>query len=137
MQQLAKTEAVETTEVETANVRKSGEYKVTAPKADNRSVVVTYDYPETAQECIDKFGDDVVLSGFKGKDVVTLQAKVRKAIEAGSTDEECQTIADIHVPGVSAPRGSGGTVNKSNAKTWFQALSPEEKAEFLNDPDFQ
>lgn len=108
-------------------------YEVTAKKKINdeiREVTVTCEFGETVEESIAAFGAEVVNSNFIGAAKITLQAAIRRMIEAGKSATE---IADACVgwkPGVSMQRSSDPAAAML-AK--FAGMDKAEQAEYIKE----
>lgn len=104
---------------------------ITATKevnGDKRQTSIVYDFGDTLDEAVEKFGADVVLSGFVSKSVITAQAAMRRLLESGLSDEEIQEKMNSWRPGVAMER----TVDPVAALMGkFGSMSPEEQAELL------
>lgn len=73
-------------------------------KDGDRVVSVTYDFGETLEQMVEKFGDKVVLSNAKANMIITAQSRIRTAIKAQKSDAEIQDIINQWKPGqVSTP----------------------------------
>jgi len=73
------------------------------------------EFPETAQEAINLYGDTPVRDNAWANFKVRIQSNVRSWLKAGKSSEEIQTLVDGLVMGVSAPRAAGG-VTTAKAK---------------------
>lgn len=116
-----------------ANIKENGKV------VDTRTAEVNYSFPETVQEAVKMFGEEVCLSKITQSVTIDLQGNLRRRLGQGQTVEQLQTYVDNvnHKdssapvqpwrPGVSAPR-------KSKTETILSAydkLSDEEKAALL------
>lgn len=110
-------------------------FTVSAPKVD-RKVELTYDFGGTVEAATEKFGAEIVYSNFEDSAVISLQAAVRRRLEATNEDgSQKYSDADIEAfvaeykPGVKAARSGVSTLEK--AKALLAKLSPEELAALL------
>jgi hypothetical protein len=75
--------------------------EITAQKKDGgRQVIVNYDFGDSLEEMIEKFGADVVQSNSVANMRITAQSVIRRGIEREETDEEIQATIDNWKPGV-------------------------------------
>lgn len=104
-----------------------------APKV-NRQLDCVINTGETAAECIDLFGDDVVVGVFHAEERVKFQAYVRGLLESndGKTYDDAQVLekADTWKIGVST-RTKKSKGDKAN--DILASMSPEERKDFLSD----
>lgn len=100
---------------------------VTAKKGEN-SVTVPYDFGANLDEMVEKFGKDVVFSNARQAMKITLQALIRRGIEAGKPDDAIVSEASAWIPGVQSERKSD-PISLITAK-WGQ-LSEEDRREML------
>jgi hypothetical protein len=105
------------------------EIKAKAPKANNgegAEASFPFDFPDTAEDCILKFGDEPVRTSFVAAQTVKAQAGIRSLLEAGKTPAEVSEYMTANwQPGVTI---SDPTVNVI-AK--FKAMSDADRATFL------
>jgi len=97
-------------------------------KGIERVVTVLKDFPDTAEESIQKYGDKVIQSNWLANYVITLQGMIRSGIAKGQTDEEIQAKIEAAVPGVASDRVVDPI---ASLKKQYDSKSPEEKAELL------
>lgn len=71
---------------------------------EDKAAAVAYDFGATLDEAVEKFGADVVFTNFKRTAVITGQAVMRRALEAGKGDEEIASIMQSWRPGVALER---------------------------------
>jgi len=92
------------------------------------------EFPETAQEAINLYGDTPVRDNAWANFKVRIQSNVRSWLKAGKSSEEIQTLVDGLVMGVSAPRAAGG-VTTAKAKDRVLAdwanMSDEDRKAFM------
>lgn len=94
-------------ENETNEVKKVGLIVVEASKKigdEDRAVEVTYNFGENVQDAIAKFGEEVVHSNFIRAAKITLQAIMRRGLEANKNEEEIASIVANWKPGVALER---------------------------------
>ncbi len=101
--------------------------EVTAKKGEI-SVTTTYDFGANLEEMSNKFGPEVVFSNARGAMKITLQALLRRGIEAGKTDDAIKAEAAAWIPGVQSER-KADPISLITAK-WGQ-LSEDERKEML------
>jgi len=95
---------------------------------EERQTSITYDFGANLEAAIEKFGEDVVMSGFVSKSVITAQAAMRRFMEAGLSDEDVQAKMDSWKPGVAMER----TIDPVAALMGkFGSMSPEEQSDLL------
>ena len=104
------------------------EIKARAPKL-GKEVTALYDFGETPEETIAKFGAAVVVSGFIQKEVITIQGMMRNCLEAGLDAEAIQDKVSKHIPGVAAERVAADPV-KQLMRT-MESLPEEERAAYI------
>lgn len=71
---------------------------------EDKSAAIAYDFGATVEEAVEKFGADVVLSGFKKSAVITGQAAIRRMLEAGKAENEIASAMAGWKPGVALER---------------------------------
>jgi hypothetical protein len=92
----------ETTEATTTEMV---EIKATYKKGDvDVECAILYDFGQTLEGAVEKFGADVVYSNFVRASKVTAQAAMRRLLEGGKSDEEVQSTMDSWKPGVALER---------------------------------
>jgi hypothetical protein len=100
--------------------------KATVPKIEGTPVFEgVYDFGSNLQEAVEKFGEQVVYDNFLDKVVISGQAIIRRAAQAG---KDVQAALDAWKPGVRAA-GSGGFKEKAMPKALkaLLELSDEER----------
>lgn len=109
---------------------------VSESKAEGcRKIEVDYDFGSNLDEAVEKFGADVVFSGFQADGKVAVQAMVRRMLntnkEDGSpyTDEEIFAKVAEYKLGIRADRGSSDPMAK--VEKVLGKLTDAQKAEFL------
>ena len=95
----------------------------------SQSASVQYDFGESASAAIEAYGEEVVQSGFVKSAVILLQGTIRRAIQAGLSDEEIQSKIDSWKPGVTAPRTKRDPLEA--AVNAYVGKSQEEQAAFI------
>lgn len=80
------------------------EIKATSAKLAGREVAISYDFGETLDEHVAKFGAEVVKSNSEANMVITIQSGIRSMAEKGKTDAEIQAAYSEWKPGVARPR---------------------------------
>lgn len=88
---------------------------------------VSYNFPESIQEAIEKWGEDVVLSKAVASVTIDLQRVCRTA---GGNGEEAQKLVDAFIPGVTRPRIAGGVSMKA-IKEKLKTMSADDKKALL------
>jgi len=104
-----------------------GDIEVKAKKGDNETAV-SYNFGKNLADAVAKFTEDVVFTNFRQAAKITLQAGLRRCLEAGKDPVE---FAGKFKPGVQTATGAVDPVVAMKAK--FAGMSNEERAEFLND----
>jgi hypothetical protein len=100
-----------------------------------RKLVVSYDFGANLAEAVEKFGEDVVFSGFVADGKVSVQAvargKMKKNKEDGSaySDAEILEAVAAYKPGVKSDRGSADPFAK--LEKVVGKLNETQKAELL------
>lgn len=74
-----------------------------SPKSGT-SATVNFDFGETVEEAVEKFGADVVLSGFIRTSTITAQAAIRRYLEVGLEQEAIEEKMTDWKPGVTIQR---------------------------------
>jgi hypothetical protein len=100
-------------------------------KDGERVVTVGYDFGDSLEDAVEKFGAEVVFSRFRSAAVIDLQALIRRKIKANKPDAEIASDAAAWKPAV-ATVGTGSkkpTVEGLLGKA--KALSPEERAALM------
>jgi hypothetical protein len=104
-----------------------GTIDVTAKKGEV-SVTVPYDFGADLDDMANKFGKEVTFSNARAQMKISLQALIRRGIEAGEDEKAIQANAKAWIPGVQSERKSD-PISLITAK-WGQ-LDPAAKAEML------
>lgn len=94
---------------------------------DGAPIKIEYEFPETVEEAIDAFGEDVVLSNFISSTTISLQGLMRNKMKAGKTAEEIQAELGPWKPGVRAK----GKSTMEKAFSLLGMLSDEERSRLL------
>lgn len=102
----------------------------TTTKAEHkgRKVTVSYDFGETLDESVEKYGEAVVHGVFIDQAVIRLQALLRRCIEDGVSDKDVAAKVEAWKMTV------GGRERKSAAEKvhgLLDKMTPEQKAELL------
>ena len=94
----------------------------------NEVFVIKHDIPATIDEAVQRFGEEIVYSRFRGSYVIDLQSFMRRQIEKdGATQDTVQEASDAWRPGVRA----AGKSPQEKIGTLLAKLSPEERRELL------
>lgn len=112
--------------------------KINAKVGNGTPVTVDYDFPDTLDGLIEKFGHETVYGKAMDSLVIDVQALVRRHLTAKTdkdgkvttppkSEEEIQAIVDGWMPGV----GRTKTSSVDKAKNLIKGLSPEERAALL------
>lgn len=93
-----------------------------------RQFVGSYDFGDSLEAMVKKFGEEVVRTNARASMVITAQSVVRRGIKAGKNDAEIQDILTAWKPGVQAAAISDplGALERA-----FAAATPEKQAELL------
>jgi uncharacterized tellurite resistance protein B-like protein len=103
------------------------EIKARAPKANNAEATFNFDFPATALEAIEAYGDEVVNTSFIERQVVKAQAIVRQHLEAGKAPEEVTAYMEKNwKPGATMSDPTTAAINT------FKNMSEEERKSFLD-----
>ena len=97
-------------------------------KASGKKVAVTYNFGASLAEAIEKFGEDVVFSGFRRTSVITAQGIMRRLAKAGKSDAEIQAAISGWKPGVAAERVTDPV---ARLKSMFSSMSAEERQKIM------
>jgi hypothetical protein len=98
-------------------------------KAVWQEATCQYDFGDTLDAAVDKFGSDVVFSNFVANGKVAIQGIMRAKMKAGMNQEGIQTLLDGHKLGMVMEKT---TVDPLEAvKAAFATWSPEKKMEYL------
>lgn len=92
---------------------------------------VSYNYAETADEAIQMFGAEAVLSGFSSQLTVDLQALIRRGLEKGLPIEVIQDQASKYRPGVSADTSVNPVVLAEAHLNYLKTSDPAAAQAFL------
>ena len=95
-----------------------------------KECTIEYDFGATVEEAVEKFGAEVVFSGFVAKATITAQAAIRRYLETGKSPEEIQELMNSWQPGV-ALKGESDPVGAVVRKV--AAMSDDDKAAFIAD----
>lgn len=92
---------------------------------EKREAAIAYDFGETLEDAVAKFGADVVFTNFKRTATITAQAAMRRELEGGKGEEEIVAKMAGWKPGVAMERvvDPVGTIT---ARIQSGALSQEE-----------
>lgn len=90
---------------------------------------IEYEFGDTLQEMVEKFGEDVVRTNARANMVVSAQTRIRTCIKANKTQDETTEIMKSWKPGtvssvISDPLGS--------FEKFFEAADPQKQRELLN-----
>lgn len=106
---------------------KDGKEKV-IPAFKGGDVKVNFTMPATLADMTKAYGEDVTYAAAKGSVIISLQAGLRRLVEGGKSQAECQAFTTAYKPDVR-------TVVKQSAMqkatTAAQAMTPAERAELL------
>lgn len=102
--------------------------KTTSGPREGQTFAVKYDIPDSIQEALDRFGDEVVYSRFKASLVIDLQSFMRTQVqkEEFSSDMLEQAVS-AWVPGI---RAKGKSVGEK-IQDMLSKLTPEQREEIL------
>jgi len=104
----------------------------TCPKTD-RSLTIEYDFGENLQECVAKFGEEVVFTNARARMIIACQNAVRgflsKEGEAAMSDEDVAAKAAEWIPGVAVVREKKSAADK--ALDDFETMTDEERADYM------
>lgn len=91
---------------------------------------VNYDIPETIQEAVNKWGEEVVYSRFKQSLVIDIQSKIRGEIKKdNATPETVQEAVSQYTPDVKRP----GVPFSQKVEDFLKNMDPEERRAFIED----
>lgn len=93
------------------------------------SLSVNYDFGDSLDDAIEKFGKQVVFELYKAAASLRVQNVARNALVDKKTPEEATKLAEEYVLGTTLPRGSRDPVR--TAETAVSKMSPEEEKEFI------
>ena len=99
---------------------------------DGDKTTVTYDLPDSLEDLVERFGEQVIVNQAKANITIGLQNFIRSTSRPDKdgnvkTDEEVQAAVTAWMPGTRAPAKS----KTEKAKELFAALTPEQRAELL------
>ena len=97
-------------------------------KTSSKKIAVTYNFGASLDEAIEKFGAEVVFSGFRRTSVITAQGVMRRLAKAGKSDAEIQAAITNWKPGVQAERISDPV---ARLKSMFSSMSAEERQKIM------
>ena len=97
-------------------------------KTSSKKIAVTYNFGASLDEAIEKFGAEVVFSGFRRTSVITAQGIMRRLAKAGKSDAEIQAAIINWKPGVQAERISDPV---ARLKSMFSSMSAEERQKIM------
>lgn len=97
-------------------------------QTEDEAVGVTYDFGDTLEDAVDKFGENVVFNRVVSALTIDLQALIRRGIKAGKKPEEIQKMADEWTPGV---KQISKKSPKEKVEEQLAKLSPEQRQELL------
>lgn len=90
----------------------------------------TYDIPDSVKEAVDRYGEEVVYTHFKGSLVIAAQAVMRNAIKKdGATDESVASALKEWTP----EKRAAGKPFVEKMQDFLRNMSPEERLEFLSE----
>jgi|SRR6185437_1233575 len=98
---------------------------------DGETHEITVPFPETLDEAVEAYGEDVVFANFKANCVVGLQGNIRSRVE-GKEPKTGKALQDTFADWKPGTRASGiGRVEK--LKERIKKMSPEDKARLLEE----
>ena len=97
-------------------------------KGSGKKIIVSYNFGTSLTEAVEKFGEDVVLSGFRRTSVITAQGIMRRLAKAGKSDAEIQDAITAWKPGVAMERVMDPV---ATLKARIANMTPEERAKIL------
>ena len=103
---------------------------VQIPAQKGGEVTVQYSLPATLADATKAFGEAVVYAHMKGSVIISLQAGLRRLIEAGKSKEECQKFATEYKPDVRTVVKQSAFEKATGA---IKSLSAEERAKLLKE----
>jgi len=104
--------------------------EVTAKEGkEGTPLTVDYDFGESIDDMVDKFGDEVVFNNAKANMIVSLQGVIRTGLKAGKDAKEIKESAAAWVPGVR----KAGKSPQEKLREQFANLDPEAKKELLKE----
>ena len=103
---------------------------VQIPAVKGGEVSVQFTLPGTLADMVKQYSDAVVYAHAKGSIIISLQALLRRMIEAGKSKEECQKAASEYKPDVRTVVKQSALEKATGA---IKSLSPEERAKLLKE----
>lgn len=90
---------------------------------------IEYEFGDTLQEMVEKFGEDVVRTNARANMIIAAQSRIRTCLKANKTQDETTEIMKSWKPGtvssvISDPLGS--------FEKFFEAADPQKQRELLN-----
>lgn len=98
-------------------------------KPENWKFAASREFPDTAAELADVYGDEAVVELFTAQFKIAFQAVVRRLAEAGKTDEEIEAIMRDWKPGEKVTIGDADPLARAMNK--FASMSREEQAAYI------
>lgn len=99
---------------------------------EDRSAAITYDFGDSVDEMVDKFGEEVVRSNAIRNFKITAQAAMRRMLEKGESQEAIADKMSNWKPGIQMER----TVDVKGAfLAKWKDMTQEERQEFLAEMD--
>lgn len=98
-------------------------------KAVWREATCQYDFGDTLDAAVDKFGADVVFSNYVANGKVSIQSIMRSKMKAGLDQGAIQTLLDNHKLGMVMEKTQVDPLEA--VKAAFATWSPEKKMEYL------
>lgn len=93
---------------------------------DGKEEIIAYDFGDNLEDAVNKFGADVVFSGFRSDAKIDLQARMRARMAKGQPVED---LVSIWKPGIKLERAPVDAFTA--AKNAFSKMTAEERAAFL------
>ncbi len=97
---------------------------------EEKTACVEYDFGDSIQDAIEKFGEDVVFSNFKQAATISLQSRIRSWVQAGKEGDDLQEEASNWKPGMRTVSRKSPT---EKLKDLLAGKSPEEIAALLQE----
>ena len=91
-------------------------------------VTVEYEFGESLNELVEKYGEDVVFSRVKAALTIDLQSLIRRGISASKSQEEIQTMVAEWKPGV---RSGVRKSPEAKIKDLLESIPEDQRAELL------
>ena len=100
-------------------------------KGERKGEVITinYDLPQTVDEALQRYGEEVVFSRFQSSLVIDIQSAMRTKIRKGLNQDEIQAEMEKWEPQVKAV----GRTKEEKVRDLLSKLTPEERAELLSE----